>query len=175
MHPSARRLRRRRCRRWELTNWSARRWMHWLPTPICFATERARVRLLLVDDAQNLDPQAARLVRVLAAGAELTVLAGDPNQAVFGFRGGDPELLTATDGETIELTRSHRCAPEIARAIAGIAARLPGTGWRTVDGSGEPGRSRVTVAGSVHAEAALVADALRRAHLIDGCPGRSLP
>ena len=58
--------------------------------PDLLAAERARIRLLLVDDAQHLDPQAARLVRVLAAGAELTVIAGDPNQAVFGYRGADP-------------------------------------------------------------------------------------
>ncbi len=57
------------------------------------AAERARIKLLLVDDAQHLDPQAARLVRVLAAGAELTVIAGDPNQSVFGYRGADPALL----------------------------------------------------------------------------------
>ena len=58
--------------------------------PELLAAERARIGVLLVDDAQHLDPQAARLVRVLAAGAELTVIAGDPNQAVFGFRGADP-------------------------------------------------------------------------------------
>ena len=45
--------------------------------PELLTAERARVRLLLVDDAQHLDPQAARLVRILAAGAELTVIAGD--------------------------------------------------------------------------------------------------
>ena len=55
-----------------------------------------RVRLLLVDDAQHLDPQAARLVRVLAAGAELDVIAGDPNQSVFGYRGADPARCSAT-------------------------------------------------------------------------------
>ncbi|WP_264993226.1 UvrD-helicase domain-containing protein, partial [Mycobacterium montefiorense] len=54
------------------------------------AAERARLRVLLIDDAQQLDPQAARLVRVLAAGSELALIAGDPNQAVFGFRGGEP-------------------------------------------------------------------------------------
>ena len=94
--------------------------------PDLLAAERARVRLLLVDDAQHLDPQAARLVRVLAAGADLTLLAGDPNQAVFGFRGADPALLTA-DGPTVELGRSHRCAPAIAAAISGVAAGLPGS------------------------------------------------
>ncbi len=66
--------------------------------PDLLAAERARVKLLLVDDAQHLDPQAARLVRVLAAGAELTVIAGDPNQAVFGYRGADPALLRG-DGD----------------------------------------------------------------------------
>src|SRR5690349_9683689 len=55
--------------------------------------ERGRISLLLVDDAQHLDPQAALLVRVLAAGAGLTVIAGDPDQAVFGYRGADPVLL----------------------------------------------------------------------------------
>ena len=53
------------------------------------AAEHARIGLLLVDDVQNLDPQAALLVQVLARGAGATVLAGDPNQAVFRFRGAD--------------------------------------------------------------------------------------
>lgn len=141
--------------------------------PDLLAAERARVRLLLVDDAQHLDPQAARLVRVLAAGAELTLLAGDPHQSVFGFRGADPELLS-TDAETVELTLSHRCAPAIARAISGIAAGLPGSGWRAIEGSGAVGAVTVAVAASVHAEAALIADALRRAHLVDGLPWSEL-
>ena len=57
------------------------------------AGERGRIKLLLVDDAQHLDPQGARLVRVLAAGAERTIIAGDPNQSVFGYRGADPTPL----------------------------------------------------------------------------------
>ena len=139
------------------------------------AAERARIRLLLVDDAQHLDPQAAELIRVLAAGSELTVLAGDPNQAVFGFRGADADLLSA-DSPAITLTRSHRCAPAIARAISGMAAGLPGTGWRTLDGRDDPdeGSVTVTVAASGHAEAALIADSLRRAHLVDGIPWSQL-
>jgi len=142
------------------------------------AAERARVRLLLVDDAQHLDPQAAELVRVLAAGADLTMLAGDPNQAVFGFRGAEPELLRAGAGRTIRLTRSHRCAPAIARAIAGMAAGLPGAGWPTLDcradDDGDTGSVTVRVAESAHAEAAMVADALRRAHLVDRLPWSEL-
>ena len=97
--------------------------------PELLAAERGRVKLLLVDDAQHLDPQAARLVRALAASAELTVIAGDPNQAVFSYRGADPALLHGDGGDpVITLTESHRCAPAVAHAITGIARRLPGAG-----------------------------------------------
>lgn len=133
------------------------------------AAERARIRLLLVDDAQNLDPQAALLVRVLAGGADLALIAGDPNQAVFGFRGADPETLMSTEGQVLQLTRSHRCAPAIARAVEGMAAALPRSAWRALDGTGgDEGSVAVRVAESAHAEAAVIADALRRAHLVDG-------
>ena len=135
------------------------------------ANERGRIELLLVDDAQHLDPQAARLVRVLSAGAELAVIAGDPNQSVFGFRGADPALLRG-DEPAITLTESHRCAPAIAAAITGVAGRLPGAdAGRLLTGvGGQPGSLSVRIAASPHAEAALIADALRRAHLVDGVP-----
>ncbi|GFG51638.1 ATP-dependent DNA helicase [Mycolicibacterium agri] len=136
------------------------------------AAERSRIKLLLVDDAQHLDPQAARLVRVLAAGADLTVIAGDPNEAVFSYRGADPALLHADDDPVIVLTESHRCAPAVAQAITGVAQRLPGAGAaRAITGSGDgPGAVSVRIAASPHAESALIADALRRAHLIDEVP-----
>ncbi|MBV9641237.1 MAG: ATP-dependent helicase [Mycobacteriaceae bacterium] len=139
--------------------------------PGLLAAERRRVRVLLVDDAQNLDPPAARLVRALAAGAARTVIAGDPNQAVFGFRGADPALLGA-DAPAVTLTRSYRCAPAVVRAVNGVAARLPGNpayrGFASI--AALPGSVSLRLAASVHAEAALIADALRRAHLIDGVP-----
>jgi superfamily I DNA/RNA helicase/RecB family exonuclease len=135
------------------------------------AAERARIKLLLVDDAQHLDPQAARLVRVLSAGAELAVVAGDPNQSVFGYRGADPAVLRG-DEPAIILTESRRCAPAIAEAITGIASRLPGCdqGRHLAGAEGPAGSLAVRIAASPHAEAALIADALRRAHLVDGVP-----
>ncbi|OSC43153.1 ATP-dependent helicase [Mycobacterium decipiens] len=140
--------------------------------PELLAAERARVRLLLVDDAQQLDPQAARLVRVLAEGSELALMAGDANQAVFGFRGGEPTGLLADDLPSVILTVSHRCAPAVARAVTGIARRLPGRSvGRRIEGTGtEVGSVTVRLAASAHAEAAMIADELRRAHLIDGVP-----
>jgi superfamily I DNA/RNA helicase/RecB family exonuclease len=136
------------------------------------AAERARVRVLLVDDAQHLDPQAARLVRVLAAGADLAVIAGDPTQSVFSYRGADPALLRSDEHPTIVLTESQRCGPDVARAVNGIARRLPAVdaGADIIAAHERPGAVAVRIAATPHAEAALIADALRRAHLVDGVP-----
>ncbi|KUI45344.1 ATP-dependent DNA helicase [Mycobacterium sp. IS-1590] len=135
------------------------------------AAERSRIKLLLVDDAQQLDPQAALLVRVLAQGAETTVFAGDPNQAVFGYRGADPALLRGEE-PAIVLTESRRCAPAIAQAITEVARRLPGAEQgRVLTGApGPDGTLAVRIAASPHAESATITDALRRAHLVDGIP-----
>jgi superfamily I DNA/RNA helicase/RecB family exonuclease len=137
--------------------------------PELLAAERARIGVLLVDDAQQLDPQAARLVRVLAVGADLTVLAGDPTQAVFGFRGAEPAALLGEDSPSVTLTVSYRCAPAVARAVTGIARRLPGGSEIACSGT-DSGSVTARLAASAHAEAALIADALRRAHLVDGVP-----
>lgn len=134
------------------------------------AAERARIRLLLVDDAQHLDPQAARLVQMLAAGTELSVIAGDPHQTVFGYRGADPALLRG-EGPVVTLTESHRCVAPLADAISAVVRRLPGNdNPRTFTGVDRPGSLTVRIAASRHSEAAVIADALRRAHLIDNVP-----
>lgn len=140
--------------------------------PELLAAERARVRVLLVDDAQHLDPQAAHLVRVLAAGADLAVVAGDPGQSVFSYRGADPALLRDDEHPAIVLTDSHRCGGAVARAVNGIARRLPAID-SVADISGAADREgsvAVRIAASPHAESTLIADALRRAHLVDGVP-----
>ena len=58
-----------------------------------------RVRLVVVDEAQELTSAAARLLRVVArAGGPRVVLLGDPDVAVQTFRGADPRFLA--DGWT---------------------------------------------------------------------------
>jgi superfamily I DNA/RNA helicase/RecB family exonuclease len=137
--------------------------------PELLAAERARIGVLLVDDAQQLDPQAAMLVRVLAAGADLTLLAGDPDQAVFGFRGAEPAALLGDGTPSVTLRTSYRCAPAVAQAVSGIASRLTGGG--AIDGVGDdPGSVVAKLAVSANAEATMIADYLRRAHLMDGVP-----
>lgn len=149
------------------------------------AAERAGLRCLLVDDAQHLDPQAATLVRVLAAGNSTTVVAGDPDQGVFTFRGADPSFLADFDvpaNQQIVLTDNHRGGAAIRAAVARIAARLPGAApqrpkahggvaTRTVEAGLDDGADvRVRVLGTAAKEAALIADHLRRAHLTRGLP-----
>ncbi len=156
--------------------------------PDLLAAERARLRCLLVDDAQHLDPQAALLVRVLAEGAGTTVIAGDPDQAVYTFRGADARSLTDLEvpaARRIVLHTNHRSGPAIHAATARIASRLPGSAaHRTTFADlgpaerGEPAAGeaapaaqvRVRVLGSPAKEASLIADQLRRAHLTDGVP-----
>ena len=97
-----------------------------------FAAERGRIKLLLVDDAQHLDPQAAQLVRVLSGGAELAVIAGDPNESVFGYRGADSALRRA-DRVVITCYGTTLLPPVIVAAIRWVfacrfvcdAARVP--------------------------------------------------
>nr|WP_280182772.1 PD-(D/E)XK nuclease family protein [Nocardia cyriacigeorgica] len=144
------------------------------------AAERDRVRYLLVDDAQHLDPQAAMLVRVLSAGAAVTVVAGDPDQGVFAFRGADPRFLLdldVPDRQRIVLRENHRSVPAVRLAVARVAARLPGSapqrpkvGERANTASESGADVRVRVLATPAKEAALIADHLRRAHLTEGVP-----
>ncbi|WP_214369092.1 ATP-dependent helicase [Pseudonocardia sp. H11422] len=147
--------------------------------PELLAAERERVRHLLVDDAQDLDPQQMELVRVLGATAETALLAGDPDQAVLNFRGADPAGLRAMEAETAVLRVDHRSADELRAAAARLVARLPGAGEGrervapprdVADESRDPGSVRVRVFSSTASEAGWVADQLRRAHLNDGVP-----
>ncbi|MEV5652123.1 ATP-dependent DNA helicase [Nocardia sp. NPDC052254] len=147
------------------------------------AAERERVRLLLVDDAQHVDPLAAQLIRAIGSGPATTVIAGDPDQAIFTFRGADPRFVTEPDGppqRRIVLHDDHRCAPAVHAAVARVAARMPGrTAHRFATHGddhhllGDPvvdGQVQVRVLTTPAKEAAVIADHLRRAHLTADVP-----
>ncbi|MFD9735130.1 ATP-dependent helicase [Umezawaea sp. NPDC059074] len=142
--------------------------------PELLEAERRRVRHLFVDDAQHLDPQQFELLRRIGDTAHEFLLAGDPDQAVFSFRGADPDLLADADPEdraTVVLTQGHRMTPEVRAAVHGLAARLPGRSpAREVLGTKGEGTVQVRLLASAAQEASWVADQLRRAHLIDEVP-----
>ncbi|MGW4330625.1 ATP-dependent helicase [Nocardia sp. NPDC004573] len=147
--------------------------------PNLLAAERARIRYLLVDDAQHLDPQAAILIKAIGHSARTTVIAGDPDQAVFAFRGADARFVAELDvppERRIVLRDSHRFGGRVELAVARIAARLPGSAAQRipVPEHGAPREDgtevRVRVLATPAKEAALIADHLRRAHLTGGVP-----
>lgn len=143
--------------------------------PDLLAAERHRVQHLLVDDAQDLDPQQMELVRALGSTARSVLLAGDPDQAVLTFRGADPNGMDAVDGETVVLGVDHRSSPAVRAAGRRLASRLSGAGAGRTRG-GPPGEDpdggsvEVRVFSSAAQEAGWVADQVRRAHLTDGVP-----
>ncbi len=143
--------------------------------PELLAAERERVRHLVVDDAQDLDPQQMELVRALGSTAQSVLLAGDRDQAVLNFRGADPGGLRAVEAETVVLTTDRRGSPAVRAAGARLVARLPGAGEgrrrRGPEGPpGPEGSVAVRVFGSAAQEAGWIADQLRRAHLGRGVP-----
>ena len=91
------------------------------------AQYRDRYRWISVDEFQDVDEQQYRLIRLLApADANLCVI-GDPNQAIYGFRGANACCFArvATDypaARTVHLARNYRSSGTIVTASAQVIA-----------------------------------------------------
>ena len=150
--------------------------------------ERSARAVVLVDEYQDTDPAQVRLLRALAGDGRDLVAVGDPDQSVYGFRGADvrgilgfPDTFRTVDGRPapqVQLRTCRRSGSALLAASRAVAERLPagrlGPAFRdlapdpaVVPG---PGSVELRLATSPTAEAALVADVLRRAHLVDGVP-----
>ncbi|MFF3665313.1 ATP-dependent helicase [Microtetraspora malaysiensis] len=146
--------------------------------------ERAAYDVVFVDEYQDTDPAQELVLRQLAGDGRDLIVVGDPDQAIYGFRGADvrailrfPERFRILDGQdapVMALRVCRRSGPALLEASRRIATRLPATftthrDLLSVPGA-EPGGVRVLIADSAGQEAAVVADTLRRAHLLDGVP-----
>jgi uncharacterized protein (TIGR00375 family) len=80
---------------------------------------------LFVDEFQDLNVSQFELVRILAESAQVFAI-GDPDQAIYGFRGSDPEFFfrfAAMPGvEQVFLTRNYRSPSAIMEAAAALIA-----------------------------------------------------
>ncbi|HEX3921171.1 MAG TPA: UvrD-helicase domain-containing protein, partial [Streptosporangiaceae bacterium] len=103
---------------------------------------RDRWPRISVDEYQDIDAAQYRLLRLLAGdGRGLTVI-GDPDQAIYGFRGADVNLFLRFGSDfpgavTRHLTRNYRSAPVIVTgAVQAIApsSLVPGRVLRPVEG-----------------------------------------
>jgi uncharacterized protein (TIGR00375 family) len=88
---------------------------------------RQRWPWLFVDEYQDIDANQYELLRLLAPGAGNVFAIGDPDQAIYSFRGGDVGYFLRfrddfTDARVVRLTRNYRsAAPIIAAASQAIA------------------------------------------------------
>ncbi|WP_446664694.1 ATP-dependent helicase [Flexivirga sp. B27] len=133
------------------------------------------IRLLVVDDAQELTRAATRLLRLVVAPDTRVVLIGDPDAAVQSFRGADPLMFGALGDhfgarDHLTLSVEHRQPDVLRQAAERVAERIgavAGAEHRRV--APRPGgRVDVALLRSTPQEAAHIAAQLRRAHLLDG-------
>ncbi|MEJ5997365.1 ATP-dependent DNA helicase [Corynebacterium sp. H130] len=101
---------------------------------------RGGINSLFIDDAHNLDPQSSELVDLVASTAQCAVLAGNPEHAVFHYRGASPEFFLTWQAEKQVVLDKRRHAPT----------------------------QEIHYAESPTMEQLVVANTVRRAHLIDG-------
>jgi len=84
---------------------------------------------LFVDEFQDLNAPQYRLVELLAERAAVFAI-GDPDQAIYGFRGSDPSFFyrfAGTPGtRRISLIRNYRSAARILEAASAVITRNPG-------------------------------------------------
>jgi ATP-dependent helicase/nuclease subunit A len=111
-------------------------------SPEVAATERKRIRQLLVDEFQDTDESQCDIVRQLALrGPEserpTLFCVGDPKQSIYSWRNADLQAydtfkreLGQAGGEVLHLTRNFRSTPaileEVERAVAPVMERVVG-------------------------------------------------
>ncbi len=98
--------------------------------PAVAAAFRSRWTDVFVDEYQDVDEQQYRLLRLLTEPDSRVCAIGDPDQAIYGFRGGDVGYFLRFQSDfgsavTVQLSRSYRSAPTIVRAALQLIR--PGT------------------------------------------------
>ncbi|GGG76123.1 ATP-dependent DNA helicase [Corynebacterium pelargi] len=104
--------------------------------------------IIVVEDAQHLDPRSAELIQTLMAQADSAIIAGDPEQSVFSFRGASALWLSnlpVPPSHDLVLEASHR----------------------------NPARQKV-LCSNLAREHTFIANTLRRAHLIHDTPWQDM-
>ena len=146
---------------------------------------RRRYRAVYVDEYQDTDPAQERLLQAIAGQGRDLVVVGDPDQAIYAFRGAEvagllefPDRFRTATGEPAPVLALRTCRRsgaellEVSRRVADKIPLVPSLrALRELDaGSAVTGSAEVHTHPSVGAEADAVADLLRREHLERGTP-----
>lgn len=89
------------------------------------AAVHSRYRWLAVDEYQDVNAVQYRLLRLLAAGGANVCAIGDPDQAIYGFRGADSRYFHAFPNDfrparVVRLRRNYRSAEAILQAAQDV-------------------------------------------------------
>ena len=139
--------------------------------PAFAAAQRWRFRHLFVDEFQDVNPLQFRLLEAWRGGRPDLCVVGDPNQAIYGWNGADPTLLSRfpelVGGATVvRLVTTYRSTPQVV-ATAGVCS-CAGDQPRPVRADGPPPQVHAfaTDADEAVGIARLVADPSARAALV---------
>ncbi|HEY0753295.1 MAG TPA: ATP-dependent helicase [Ktedonobacteraceae bacterium] len=90
---------------------------------------QGRYQYLQVDETQDTNPSQYRLVQYLAAPEHNVVVVGDPDQAIYQFRGASPEASILSfrtmypQGKIYPIEENYRSTPQILLAANNLIAR----------------------------------------------------
>lgn len=134
--------------------------------PAFAAAQRWRWRHVHVDEFQDVNPLQHRLLSAWLGDSSDLCVVGDPDQAIYGWNGADPQLLDALPrrwpgAEVVRLDANHRCTPQIVAAAACALGPRPA---RLVSSRPDGDPVTVTAHETDAAEAAAVASELRASH-----------
>jgi len=93
--------------------------------PEIAAALRERLRSISVDEFQDIDEQQYRLIRLLAPDGRSLCVIGDPDQAIYGFRGADASCFERfradyPSAQLVELRRNYRSSGTIVSAASQV-------------------------------------------------------
>ncbi|NUT90963.1 MAG: UvrD-helicase domain-containing protein, partial [Saccharothrix sp.] len=125
---------------------------------------RDRYRWISVDEYQDVDERQYRLLKLLApSNGNLTAI-GDPDQAIYRFRGADVGFFLRfredfPSARVVHLTRNYRSSPAVVKAALEVVSPSTLVPGRVLEPLGDHGDAPVGVhhAASEQAEAAFVA------------------
>lgn len=137
-----------------------------------------RLRIVLIDDAQELTRGGVAVVRALRARGVAVLAFGDPDVGSGAFRGVTPELfleLATALGERFVLDGAHRAAPALTRLTRSVTQAIGASGvvaHRRPPGpeAEDHGAVSTCLAASPYEEVDRIAWTLRDWHLLGGVP-----
>ncbi len=139
-----------------------------LTDPDYAAAVRWRHRHLYVDEFQDVNPLQFELLKAWRGRSNDLFIVGDPNQAIYGWNGADPDLLgrfakRERTAIVIPLADNYRSTPQILNAAA---AALDGKAGLLIPHRHDGAVPTITAHPSEELEALGIADAIRAARSV---------